>query len=44
MPHHNQSIRERVIALVEEGNIIAAEDGRRYDDPDRTAMKSIERY
>jgi hypothetical protein len=29
MPHHNQSIRERVIALVEEGNLTAAEAGRR---------------
>jgi transposase len=44
MPHHNQSIRERVITLVEEGNLTAAEAGRRYDVPDRTAKRWIERY
>jgi transposase-like protein len=43
MPHHNQSIRERVIALVEEGNLTAAEAGRRYGVPDRTARRWIER-
>jgi transposase len=44
MPHHNESIRERVIALVEEGNLSAAEAGRRYGVPDRTARRWIERY
>jgi transposase-like protein len=44
MPHHNQSIRERVIALVEEGNLTAAEAGRRYGVPDRTAKRWIERH
>jgi transposase-like protein len=44
MPHHNQSIRERVISLVEEGNLTAAEAGRRYGVPDRTARRWIERY
>jgi hypothetical protein len=34
MPHHNQSIRERVIALVEEGNLTAVEAGRRYVVPE----------
>jgi transposase-like protein len=43
-PHHNQSIRERVIALVEEGNLTAAEAGRRYGVPDRTPRRWIERY
>jgi transposase len=44
MPHHNQSIRERVITLVEEGNFTAAEAGRQYGVPDRTARWWIERY
>jgi transposase-like protein len=44
MPHHNQSIRERVIALVDEGKLAAAEAGRRYGVPDRTARRWIERY
>jgi transposase-like protein len=44
MPHHNQSFRERVIALVEEGNLSAAEAGRRYGVPDRTARRWFERY
>jgi transposase-like protein len=44
MPHHNQSVRERVIALVEEGTLTAAEAGRRYGVPDRTARRWIERY
>jgi transposase-like protein len=44
MPHHNQSIQERVIALVEEGTLTAAEAGRRYGVPDRTARRWIERY
>jgi transposase-like protein len=43
MPHHEQSIRERVIALVEEGNLTAAEAGRRYVVPDRTTRWWIER-
>jgi hypothetical protein len=34
MPHHNQPIRKRVIALVKEGNLTAAEAGRRYGVPD----------
>jgi hypothetical protein len=33
MPHHNHSIRERVIALLEEGKLTAAEAGRRYGVP-----------
>jgi transposase-like protein len=44
MPHHNQSFRERVIALVEEGNLTAAEAGRRYGFPEITARRWIERY
>jgi transposase-like protein len=44
MPHHNQSIRERVIALVEEGNLTSAEASRRYGVPERTARRWIERY
>jgi transposase-like protein len=44
MPHHNQPIRERVIALVEEGNLTAAEAGRRYGVPDSTARRWSERY
>jgi transposase-like protein len=44
MPHHNQSIRQRVIALIEEGTLTAAEAGRRYGVPDRTARMWIERY
>jgi transposase-like protein len=44
MPHHYQSIRERVIALVEEGNLTAAEAGRRYGVPDRTARRWIKRF
>jgi transposase-like protein len=44
MPHHKQSIRERVIALVEEGNLTAAEAGGQYGVPDRTARRWIERY
>jgi transposase len=44
MPHQNQSIRERVIALVEEGNLTAAEARGRYGVPDRTAMRWIQRY
>jgi transposase len=44
MPHHNQSIRERVIAVVEEGNLTTAEVGIRYGVPDRTARRWIERY
>jgi hypothetical protein len=43
MPHHNQSIQERVIALAEEGNLTAAEAGRRYGAPDRTARRWLER-
>jgi hypothetical protein len=42
MSHHNQSIQERVIALVEEGNLTAAEAGRWYGIPDRTARRWIE--
>jgi transposase-like protein len=44
MPHHNQSIRERVIALIKEWNLTAAEAGRRYGVPDRIARRWIERY
>jgi transposase-like protein len=44
MPHHNQSVRERVITLIEEGNITAAEAGRRYGVPDRTARRWIDCY
>jgi transposase-like protein len=44
MPQHNQSIRERVIALVQEGNLTAAETGRRYGVPVRTVRRWIERY
>jgi transposase len=44
MSHHNQSIRERVIALVEEGNLTAAEAGIQYGVPDRTVRRWIERY
>jgi transposase-like protein len=44
MLHHNQSIRETVIALVEEGNLTTAEAGRRYGVPDRTARRWSERY
>jgi transposase-like protein len=44
MPHHNQSIRERVIALVEEGSLTAAEVGRRYGIPERTSRRWTERY
>jgi transposase-like protein len=44
MSHHNQSIRERVIALVKEGNLTAAEAGRLYGVPERTARRWIERY
>jgi transposase-like protein len=44
MPHHNKSVRERVIALAEEGNITAAEAGRRYGVADRTARRWNERY
>jgi transposase-like protein len=42
--HHHKSIRERVIALVEEGNLTAAEAGRRYGVPDRNARRWIKRY
>jgi hypothetical protein len=44
MPHHNPSIGERVIALVEEWNLTAAEAGRGYGVPERTARRWIERY
>jgi hypothetical protein len=44
IPHHNQFIQERVIAMVEEGNLPAAEAGRQYGFPDRTASELIERY
>jgi transposase len=44
MPRHNQSIRERVIAMVEEGNLTAAEAGIRYGVSDRTARRLLERY
>jgi transposase-like protein len=44
MPHHNRSIRERVIALVEEGKLTAAEAGRWYGIPDRTAKRWIKQY
>jgi hypothetical protein len=44
IPHHNQSIRERVIAMVEEGNHTNVEAGKRYGVPDRTARRWIGRY
>jgi hypothetical protein len=43
MPHHNQSIRKRAIAMVEEGNLTAAEAGRWYGIPDRTVRRLIKR-
>jgi DNA-directed RNA polymerase specialized sigma24 family protein len=43
MLHHNQSVRERVIAMVEEGNLTTAEAGIRYSIPERTARRWIER-
>jgi hypothetical protein len=44
MPQYNQSIPERVIALVEERNLTAAEAGRPYDVPNRTARRWTERF
>jgi hypothetical protein len=44
MPHHNQSIREWVIALVEGVILTTAEAGKRCGVNDRTAMGWIERY
>jgi transposase-like protein len=44
MPHHIQSIRERVIAQVQEGKLTAAEAGRRYGVHDRTARRWIEQH
>jgi transposase len=44
MPHHNQSIRERITAVVEKGNITAAEAGRWYGVLERTVRRWIERY
>jgi transposase-like protein len=41
---HNQSIQERIIALVEEGNLTTAEAGRWYGVPDRTVRRWSEQY
>jgi hypothetical protein len=44
MPHYNLSTRERVIALVEKGNLTAVEASRRYGVLDRNARRLFERY
>jgi transposase len=44
MAHHNRSVRERVIALVEESGLSASAAGGRYGFPGSTARAWLQKY
>ena len=44
MAQHGMSVKERVVALVEAGNLSASEAGRRYGIPKSTATRWIKQY
>jgi transposase-like protein len=44
MAHHDRSIRERVIALVEKGGLSASTAGEQYGIPKSTAREWLRKY
>jgi transposase len=44
MAHHDRSVRERVIALLEEGGLSASAAGGRYGVPGSTARAWLQKY